>query len=101
MIKIFKITIFVIFMISVNVHAETVKVFEFTDEEFKTLKVRKVKGKTKWTLGSNDNGNYIRAEAEGTGSGLGKEISIDLRKTPYINITWKIEKEGVLEIECV
>ena len=29
----------------------------------------------RWTLGSNDNGNYIRAEAEGTGSGLGKEMS--------------------------
>ena len=73
--------------------------FEFTEEELTTLKVRKVKGKTKWTLGSNDNGNYIRAEAEGTGSGLGKEISIDLRKTPYINITWKIEKDlsGIVE----
>ena len=99
MVKIFKIAIFVIFMISTNVHAEIVKVFEFTEEELKTLKVRKVKGKTKWTLGSNDNGNYIRAEAEGTGSGLGKQISIDLSKTPYINITWKIEKDlsGIVE----
>ena len=61
MIKIFKSAIFIFFVISANVHAETIKVFEFTDEEFKTLKVRKVKGKTKWTLGSNDNGNYIRA----------------------------------------
>jgi len=99
MIKIIKIAIFIFFAISANVLAESVKVFEFTNEEFKTLKVRKVKGKTKWTLGSNDNGNYIRAEAEATGSGLGKEISIDLRKTPYINITWKIEKDlsGIVE----
>ena len=98
MLKIFY--IFIINLIFLNsVSAETIKVFEFTDEEFKTLKVRKVKGKTKWTLGSNDNGNYIRAEAEGTGSGLGKEISIDLSKTPYINITWKIEKDltGIVE----
>ena len=27
------------------------------------------------------------------GSGLGKEIKIDLNKTPYINITWKVEKD--------
>ena len=76
-----------------------VKVFEFTEDELKTLKVRKVKGKTKWSLGSNENGNYIRAEAEGTGSGLGKEILIDLNKTPFINITWKIEKDlsGIVE----
>ena len=26
------------------------------------------------------------------GSGLGKEIKIDLTETPYINITWKVEK---------
>ena len=99
MIKIFKISLFTFFVISANVNAETIKVFEFTEEELTTLKVRKVKGKTKWTLGSNHNGNYIRAEAEGTGSGLGKEISIDLRKTPYINITWKIEKDlsGIVE----
>ena len=76
-----------------------VKVFEFTEDELKTLKVRKVKGKTKWSLGSNENGNYIRAEAKGTGSGLGKEILIDLNKTPFINITWKIEKDlsGIVE----
>ena len=44
-------------------------------------------------MGSNENGNYIRAVAEGVGSGLGKEILIDLNKTPIINITWKIEKD--------
>ena len=91
MIKIFKISVFIFFVISANVNAEIIKVFEFTEEELTTLKVRKVKGKTKWTLGSNDNGNYIRAEAEGTGSGLGKEISIDLRKTPsplYFTVTF-------------
>ncbi len=38
------------------------------------------------------NGNYLKAEAEGVGSGLGKEIKINLNKTPFINITWKIEK---------
>ena len=26
-------------------------------------------------------------------SGLGKEIKIDLNKTPFINITWKVEKD--------
>ena len=43
--------------------AEIVKIFEFTNEEFKELKVRKVKGETKWSFGSNENGNFIRAEA--------------------------------------
>ena len=87
----FKLSLIICFLI-LPVKAETVKVFEFTNEEFKELKVRKVKGETSWSLGSNENGNYIRAEAEGTGSGLGKEVIIDLNKTPFINITWKVEK---------
>ena len=79
--------------------AEVVKVFDFTEEELKTLKVKKVKGETSWTLGSNEKGSYIKAEAEGKGSGLGKELAINLSKTPFINITWKIEKDlpGIIE----
>ena len=76
-----------------SVKSEQLTAFEFTSEEFAKLKKRKVKGETSWELGSNENGNYIRAEAEGVGSGLGKEILIDLSKTPIINITWKIEKD--------
>jgi len=79
--------------------AEKVIVFEFTEDEFKTLQVKKVKGQTTWALGSNENGNFIKAEAEGKGSGLGKELVIDLAKTPFINITWKVEKDlsGIVE----
>ena len=79
--------------------AETVNIFEFTKEEMKALEVRKIKGKTTYTLGSNQNGNYLKAEAEGKASGLGKEIKINLLKTPFINITWKVEKDlsGIIE----
>ena len=79
--------------------AEKTLVFDFTADEFETLKVKKVKGETTWSLGSNENGNFIKAEAEGKGSGLGKEVKIDLSKTPFINITWKVEKDlsGIVE----
>jgi len=82
-----------------SVNAQNITIFDFTEEEFKTLKVKKVKGETTWSLDSNGNGNFIRAEAEGKGSGLGKEIKIDLLKTPFINITWKVEKDlsGIVE----
>jgi len=88
------------FLFSNIAFAEKVIVFNFTENEFKTLKVgKKYKGETTWTLGSNENGNFIKAEAEGKGSGLGKEVLIDLLKTPFINITWKIEKDlsGIVE----
>jgi hypothetical protein len=100
MIKNFLIVLFVSFMLSNSVTAEKATVFEFTEEEFKTLKVgKKYKGETTWTLGSNVNGNFIKAEAEARGSGLGKEVLIDLLKTPFINITWKVEKDlkGIVE----
>ena len=73
--------------------SENIIVFDFSQEEFENLKVRKVKKLTTYILGSNENGNYLKAEAQGVGSGLGKKIEIDLNKTPYINITWKVEKD--------
>ena len=76
--------------------AEEIKVFEFTEEEFDTLEVRKVRGadsNTKYSLGSNENGNFLKAEANNAASGLGKKIKINLNKTPYLNITWKVEKD--------
>ncbi len=76
--------------------AESVKVFEFSKTELSELKVRKVRGadnKTIYSIGSNENGNYLKAVAENAGSGLGKETKIDLNKTPFINITWKIEED--------
>jgi len=87
-------------MFSNTVIAEKVTVFDFTEKEFKTLKVgKKYRGETTWNLGSNEKGNFIKAEAEGKGSGLGKEVKIDLSKTPFINITWKVEKDlsGIVE----
>jgi len=82
-----------------TVNAEKINIFDFTEKEFKTLKVKKVKGEITWVLGSNENGNFIKAEAQGKASGLGKEVSIDLSKTPFINITWKVEKDlsGIVE----
>ncbi len=91
----FKILILYILLASPSL-AEEVKVFEFTETEFETLEVRKVRGaeaKTQYFLGSNENGNFLKAEAKNSASGLGKEIKIDLNKTPILNITWKVEKD--------
>ena len=86
-----------IFLISISsVFANEVLVFEFTEEELMELTVRKVRGaknKTNYTVGKNENGNFLKAVADNAASGLGKEVKIDLNKTPFINITWKIEKD--------
>ena len=88
--------ILVIALSQTTLYAEDIKVFEFTDKELSELTVRKVRGadnKTTYSVGSNENGNYLKAIADNAASGLGKEIKIDLNKTPFINITWKIEKD--------
>jgi hypothetical protein len=88
------ITIYFLFISSVS--AEKLMVFDFTEEELNSLEVRKVRGadaKTLYSIGNNENGSYLKAVAENAASGVGKEIKINLDKTPFINITWKIEKD--------
>ena len=81
-----------------------IKVFEFSETELLELEVRKVRGadnKTQYTVGKNENGNFLKSVSDNAASGLGKKIRIDLNKTPFINITWKIEKDlpGIKENE--
>ena len=89
--------IFITLLIFLNsALAENVNIFKFTEQELSELDVRKVRGadnKTVYTVGSNENGNFLKAVADNAASGLGKEVKIDLNKTPFINITWKIEKD--------
>ena len=88
------------FLLFPNLKAETVNVFMFTEEEFLTLKVKKVIGadsKTKYSLGSNENGNYLRAEAENAASAIGKDIKIRFRPS-YFPFT---EPSAELDIEWI
>ena len=86
--------IILLFTINSASSAGEVKIFNFTVSELLNLEVRKVRGadnKTIYTIGSNEKGNFLKAIADNAASGLGKEVKIDLDKTPFINITWKIE----------
>ncbi len=92
---IFNILICFIFMSGLSFSSE-IRIFEFTEKELSELQVRKVRGadnKTIYTVGSNEKGNFYKAVADNAASGLGKEVKINLNKTPFINITWKIEKD--------
>ena len=89
----FLISIFITFNFA---NADKVLIFQFTEKELSELKVKKIRGadnKTVYSVSSNENGNYLKAIADNSASGLGKEIKIDLNITPFINITWKIEKD--------
>ena len=76
-----------------NLNSKEIKIFEFTESGIKNLEKKKIKKETTYTLGSNEKGNYLKAEAKGVASGLGSEKKINITETPYINITWKVEKD--------
>jgi len=78
------------------IKAENIKIFEFTETELNKLEVRKVRGadnKTRYSVGSDENSNFLKAVADNSASGLGKKVNINLNKTPIINISWKVEKD--------
>ena len=88
--------LFILFLTISTSIANEIKVFDFTEKELSELEVRKVRGadnNTLYTVGKNDSGNFLKSVADNAASGLGKEVKIDLNKTPFINITWKIEKD--------
>ena len=88
--------VFGLLILSSQSYGEVIKVFEFTENELSNLEEKKVRGaksKTIFSVGINDNGNFLKAVSSNGGSGIGKEIEIDLEKTPILNITWKVEKD--------
>ncbi len=96
MIKIFFKSIIISILVINFTFAEKINIFDFTDTELQSLEVRKVRGadnKTNYSLGSNENGNYLKAVADNAASGLGKKFTINLNSTPFINITWKVERD--------
>ncbi len=96
MLKFFNYIIIILLFFFNITFAEVINVFKFTEDELSKLKVRKIRGanaKTLYSLSNNENGKYIRADANNSASGLGKEIKINLKNTPFLNITWKVEKD--------
>ena len=78
-----KLLINVFLFISIGVASE-IRVFEFTEAELSKLEVRKVRGadnKTNYSVGSNENGNFLKSVADNAASGLGKEVKICLLYT--------------------
>ena len=95
MIKFYTLTLSFL-LLCTPIKADNIKIFEFTESELSKLEVRKVRGadnKTLYSIGSDENGEFLKAVADNSASGLGKKVNINLNKTPIINISWKVEKD--------
>lgn len=49
-------------------------------------------GETEYTFVESDGKSVLQANSEGTASGMGRKMKIDLTKTPYVNWSWKVER---------
>ena len=67
---------------------------DLSDEGMKLLKKRGFGKKTIYSNGKDDKGWFLKAEANGTATGLGMEIDKNLlNDMPFLNMTFKIETD--------
>ena len=82
-----------LFLICVTANAKEFRI-DFSDEGMKLFKKRGFGKKTVYTNKKDDKGWLLKAEADGTATGLGIEIDKQLlQEMPFLNISFKIEKD--------
>jgi len=80
----------------VAAHAqESVEVGRFSESDLSGWKVRSFKGETSYTFDEVDGRRALRAESDGTASGLYRKMEVDLTRTPYLEWSWRVA--GVLK----
>ena len=87
-----KFLIFTFLFTEMLVSSEKINIFNFNDNDLTKFKSHSIKKKTNYSIIKENGESYLKAEAEGQASGLGREIKVDLNKTPFLNITWKVEQ---------
>tara|TARA_Y100001970_G_scaffold198100_1_gene241019 strand:- start:1289 stop:1918 length:630 start_codon:yes stop_codon:yes gene_type:complete len=84
---------FLLLIIFSPIQAKEFKI-DFSDEGMKLFKKRGFGKKTIYTNGRDEKGWFLKAEANGSATGLGLEIEKELlNEMPFLNITFKIEKD--------
>ena len=82
------------FLIFAPVSAKEFRI-DFSDEGMKFFKKKGLGKKTIYTNGKDDKGWFLKAEADSGATGLGIEIDNKdlLKEMPFLNVTFKIEKD--------
>jgi len=67
-----------------------VNVSDFASGELDGWEAKSFKGETDYQLVDENGSLVLLATSNGDASGLGKKITVDLNKTPYLNWSWKV-----------
>ena len=86
--------IFTIILLVNTSHAKEFRI-DFSDEGMKLFKKKGLGKKTIYANGKDDKGWFLKAEADSGATGLGIEIDNKdlLKEMPFLNVTFKIEKD--------
>ncbi len=81
-----------VLLVSISVNAiESRNLGNFSEGDFSGWEEKSFKGSSQYRFVETDTGKVLRASTEGKASGLFKEVSVDLTKTPWINWSWLVE----------
>ena len=75
--------------------AAELRVGDFSGGALQPWQTKVFEGETGYRLVEDEGRTVLRADSDGTASGLYREIEVDLTETPYLNWSWKVA--GVLE----
>jgi hypothetical protein len=79
-------------LLTVSAHAkENSDVSNFREGDLSDWEEKSFEGNSRYIFVETDIGKVLQAKTEGKASGLFKEVSVDLVKTPWINWSWKVE----------
>jgi hypothetical protein len=71
---------------------------DFASEKLENWQSKSFVGETEYTIVNVDDKMVLKAYSQSSASGLAKEITIDLLKTPFVNWSWKI-KNGLPNLD--
>ena len=71
--------------------SQTVNIAQFEAESLKDWEAKSFVGETHYSIVQLDERRVLKAVADQSASGLAKEMTIDLKQTPFINWSWRIE----------
>ncbi len=85
--------------LSVFLHAETIAIGQFSKGDLSSWKEKVFDGKTIYKIRQLEEKSVLESYSSNSASGLFKKVEIDLRKTPFINWSWKVKDTLATEDE--
>lgn len=70
---------------------QTISIANFKTESLDEWQKKAFVGETQYQITQLDNQAVLKAQSQQSASGLAKELKVDLKKTPFLNWSWRIE----------